>query len=98
MDRGVDRGRRVVDSVVAGTWMLHGGGFGRAGSGRFGQVRAGLNPGRFGQVQAEPRPNPPEPGPGQRDFGQVQHHHIPGSGRFGHTAVGSIFGILYVDS
>ena len=37
------------------------GGIGRAGSGRFGQVRAQLNPGRIGQVQPEPRPNLPEP-------------------------------------
>ena len=55
--------------------------------GRFGQVRAALNLGRFGQVQAEPRPNPPEPGPGRRDFGQVQHFHIPGSGRFGRAGI-----------
>ena len=60
------------------------GGIGRAGSGRFGQVRAQLNPGRIGQVQPEPRPNLPDPDHDRRDFGQVQPP-IPGSGRFGQT-------------
>ena len=49
--------------------------------GRFGQVRAGRNLGRFGQVPLEPCPNLTEPETGRRNCGQVRAHGT-GSGRF----------------
>ena len=48
---------------------------------RFGQVRAALNLGKFGQVHTEPGPNLPEPAPAKPNCGQVQE--LEGLGKFG---------------